>query len=261
MFADYGSNKVNGFRVGADNPALGAHFADALASSGRNAIVIGTEAPGSKSGRAWPYWEKVAGKYRQIFDDIMGQLQTDLTQGFTVNRVQVAGHSAGGKAIGRAAAELGDLVTDVDAQDSGYGSSSAGAFGGSYVKLREWLLSGTAEHPRTLRVLTQNKPNDAARGQESAKDGVNERSFKKWLKANGKSQFTVSTTDLAEEKDKVTLEKKIVVQDASGATVANVFFLRLQTNHFGVRNLGVPDHLRTEAHDPGFGLRGYFLTP
>jgi hypothetical protein len=132
----------------ADNPAISAKIPDAVSKSGGIAIC-----PQGKQFKVDIDWGNIAaGGFKKMVDTTLTRLSADLDRTdkpLTAGNVSLAGHSAGGNAMGQAALDTG--ATDVTLQEAGYG------FTNSWKKLRDWFLLGQA--PKTMRVITQNNGN------------------------------------------------------------------------------------------------------
>ena len=133
-----------------DNPALSANMNDAVANSGSIAICPQGKNVPSMSNE----WGGIsADVFKTIVDQTLTQLSGDLGRAdkpLKSGSVSVAGHSAGGAALGKAA--LGTGATDVTLQDAGYN------FGNSWKSLREWFFAGAES--KTVRVITRPNADD-----------------------------------------------------------------------------------------------------
>jgi hypothetical protein len=126
-----------------DNPAISAKMAEAVSNSGNIAIC-----PQGHNFHMDGEWNGVgAGKFKAMVDKTLAQLTADLgsDKPLTAGNVSLAGHSAGGAALGQAALDTG--ANDVTLQEAGY------RFNTSWIKLRDWFLLGKG--PKTARVITQ----------------------------------------------------------------------------------------------------------
>jgi hypothetical protein len=142
---DYTTSKTHAQTKGfEDNPAISANMAQAVANSG--SIAICPQGNGKKVDGEWGSIK--AGGFKKMADVSLAKLSADLDradQPLVAGEVSIAGHSAGGNALGQAALDTG--ATDVTLQDAGYN------FTNSWEKLREWFLLGAA--PKTARVITK----------------------------------------------------------------------------------------------------------
>jgi hypothetical protein len=149
---DYTSTKTHAKNGGyEDNPAISAKIPDAVAQSG--GIAICPQGHGFKVDIDWGAIG--AGGFQKMVDTTLKRLSKDLDKTdtpLTAGNISLAGHSAGGNALGQAAMDTG--ATDVTLQEAGYG------FDKSWKKLREWFLTGNS--PKTMRVITQGNANGSA---------------------------------------------------------------------------------------------------
>lgn len=148
---DYSTSKTHtpGTYEFKDNPAISANMNDAVANSG--SIAICPQGHHEKMSTEWG--GITADQFKGMVDQTLAQLSGDLGRAdkpIKAGAVSVAGHSAGGAALGKAA--LGTDATDVTLQDAGYN------FSNSWKSLREWFFDGT--EPRTVRVITRPKAGD-----------------------------------------------------------------------------------------------------
>ena len=152
--ADYASSKTHAKNGGfEDNAAIGAKIPEAVANTGT--IAICPQGHGFKVDQDWG--SIGAGGMKKMVDGALAHLSADLghtEQPLTPGHISLAGHSAGGNALGQAALEMPDNVFDVTLQEAGYG------FERSWVKLREWFLTG--KPVKHIRVITQNNGAGAA---------------------------------------------------------------------------------------------------
>lgn len=154
--------------TGHDNAALAADIPGAIAAAGDTIGVC-------PAGGANPWNDVKPGQYRAMLEETLAQLAQELgTPPLTVGRVSLAGHSAGGKALGGAATEIDATalnVSDVTLEDAGYNFDSYQA---SWRGLREWFCLGDA--PKTLRVITKDRAGGThgvvEQGRQFAADGI-----------------------------------------------------------------------------------------
>lgn len=146
---DYSTDKTHARNGGyEDNPAIAADMAQAVNNSGGIAICPQAKNPGNAT-REWKAIQE--GGFQAMVDQTLARLNADLgrtEQPLTAGNISIAGHSAGGSALGQAALDTG--ATDVTLQDAGYHYNS---FRESWPKLRDWFLLGEA--PKTIRVISQ----------------------------------------------------------------------------------------------------------
>ncbi len=162
---DYTTDKTHAVNGGyEDNPAIAAKMTEAVSNSGSIAICPQGNNPGSVTSE----WAAIkAGGFQAMLSQTLKHLSADLgmtEQPLTAGNVSLAGHSAGGSALGQAALDTG--ATDVTLQEAGYGSNS---FKKSWKKLRDWFLMG--QGPKSMRVITQNNGNRHATRKPVAKGG------------------------------------------------------------------------------------------
>ncbi len=147
--SDYSTTQTHAKSKGFDdNPAISANIADAVSKSG--GIAICPQGHGFKVENDWGAIG--AGGFQKMIDTTLAHLSTDLGMSekpLTAGNVSLAGHSAGGNALGQAAQDTG--ATDVTLQEAGYN------FTNSWTKLRDWFMLG--QSPKTMRVVTQNNGN------------------------------------------------------------------------------------------------------
>ena len=255
MYADFATEKTNGFQAGDDNPAKGADMAGAVTASARNVIAIMPLAPSGASAN----WEALAGSDKKIVDTVLANLSADLGIGeaLTPGRISLAGHSRGGVGLGDAAKEMMDSVTDITLQDAGYGG---GSFEDSFEKVRDWLLLGKG--PKTLRLITQDKADRKERNTEkNTKKGLNETSFSRRiaeLRKEGKIKEELTVTaqhsgDKPKHFSGAFLETQVDITGPGGKQ-GSMYVMREQTNHFGVRNQSTAENLKAVPDGIGFGL-------
>jgi hypothetical protein len=104
----------------------------------------------------------------------------------TVGSISIAGHSAGGSALGEAAAQLGDQIHDVTMQDGGYNN---GAFLDSHHKLVEWLVTGEVD--KMLRVIVHGNVDRQVEG-SVLKSHLNPEAITRAAHGAGHKEVTVS---------------------------------------------------------------------
>lgn len=142
------TNKCDGGYV--DNTGISADLPQAVDASGRNLIAIGVQAINSRN----PEWHDIPpADYKAMLDTVLAYLRVDLQwpQPLEPVRVSLAGHSAGGKALGPAA--LGLDAGDVTLLDAGYGYDS---YQSSWRQLRTWFVTG--KPVKQLRIVSKDAP-------------------------------------------------------------------------------------------------------
>ena len=187
---DYATTKTHtpGTSEFADNPAISGKIPDAVSNSG--GIAICPQGHGFKVDGDWG--SIGAGGFQKMASTALGHLSKDLgmeDKPLTAGNVSLAGHSAGGNALGQAALDTG--ATDVTMQEAGYG------FENSWGKLRDWFLQG--QGPKTMRVITQGN----SKG-ESTRKPVREAATRKG-KVIGKGA-QLSSTEIVAYSKKLTKE-------------------------------------------------------
>lgn len=148
---DFATTRTNkAFGGYADNTAISADLPAAVTASDRNVIAIGVQA----NNKDHPEWRTIApAQYAAMVDSVLRHLRVDLAlpRPFVVSAVSLAGHSAGGMALGPAA--MGLDAQDVTLQDAGYGYDS---FQASWSQLRQWFVSGNEDgHVKQLRIISK----------------------------------------------------------------------------------------------------------
>jgi hypothetical protein len=156
MDADYGQTaSVNEFAKSGDNPAKAAHMAESVAKTGRNMIAL-APAHGDHERITWQGLQPSA--YAKMVNDVLQKLGADLPSPtgkpweLQPGNISLAGHSAGGQALGIAAAGMGDHVKDVTLQDAGYGFNPSWE-----AMLEQWFLVGDGD--KSIRVITNQAKN------------------------------------------------------------------------------------------------------
>jgi hypothetical protein len=173
-----------------DNPAISGKIPDAVSNSGSIAIC-----PQGHNFHMDGEWGSVgAGKFKAMVDATLTHLSHDLgsEKPLTAGNISLAGHSAGGAALGQAA--LDTDANDVTLQEAGYN------FDGSWKKLRKWFLLGKG--PKTARVITQGNKKGAYTRKPVNDGGI--------LSA---SEIVNSSQELA---DKKLLEGPVTVEEFQG---------------------------------------------
>lgn len=143
-YADYTSAQVND----SDKKDKFAAHDNAAKAAGLDKFIAGSKrigiAPVGGQGAAWDTVLKGAGGLSGMVAKVLAKLSTE--QRYVARDISLAGHSAGGEALGPAALESQDKVHEVTLQDAGYGYED------SFSQLAEWFLLGKPE--KTLRIIT-----------------------------------------------------------------------------------------------------------
>lgn len=149
--ADYGVDKTGNFEASGDNPAQATHMAESVSKGRPNTIAI----LASAEQHAVFQWSKVGVNLPAIVDDVFKGLKADLKMNeLKPGTIQLAGHSAGGEALGLAVESAGsggagsfsgNDIHEVTVQEGGYGFPS-------FAKLAKWFLSSAA--PKKIRVIS-----------------------------------------------------------------------------------------------------------
>lgn len=219
---------------GVDDPERESHMAEAVAGSGRNLVALAPAAEMTKA--EWPMWSALNKNqgYSQIVEHCLQQLSTDFSSdpALTPGAISLAGHSAGGSALGEAAEQLGDAVHDVTLQDGGYGSD---AFLGSHKKLVHWFLTGQAD--KLIRVITHGDPGKVNEG-NVLKGFLNVEHLEKAaadLKAQGVKVTLEPGNADKRSVDGLTLHHRLTVSGLPASRVVSVYNFKHE-NHYEVRN-------------------------
>ncbi|HEU4731281.1 MAG TPA: hypothetical protein VFT22_25480, partial [Kofleriaceae bacterium] len=145
------------------NPEEAMNLAGAMANTKRNLVTL---APIAKMVGDYPQWKDLEQNndgYKRLILGAIANLPADAHNGdITVGSISIAGHSAGGQALGEAAEQLGDQIHDMTMEDGGYGDNTkkhpgAHAWKDSHAKVVQWLLSGKTD--KLLRVLLHGEDN------------------------------------------------------------------------------------------------------
>jgi hypothetical protein len=170
--------------------------------------------------------------YAQLVEQSLRQLSTDLGTPLTAGTISLAGHSAGGSALGEAAEQLGDAVHDVTLQDGGYGSE---AFLASHEKLVHWLLTGKVE--KTVRVITHGDPDKVSEG-KVLRHYLNVTDLQKAaadLKFAGVTVTSEPGDNAARSVAGMKLHHRLSIHGLSASRTVSVFSFKAE-NHYEVRN-------------------------
>jgi hypothetical protein len=272
IYAEYDREKdksdvVAGQSVRRENPAQNSHMAEAVSQSGRNLVAIAPEFGDHAS------WESAEpDTFKLVMETVLKNLSAELgtPQPLKPAHVSVAGHSAGGRGIGRATEEMGDLVTDVTLQDAGYGigEKKGDLYGKSFEKVRDWLLMGKG--PKTLRVISKDAPQGADKNEYNTrhvlttKKGFNVQSFRDRIeelfaahKIDHKLQ--VPEPEIVDDKEQrdagMKLEQKVQIMD-NGQLHGTLCVYSIATHdHWEVRNRTMADAMAAGTATDAFGLR------
>ena len=234
-----------------DDPERESHMAESVAGSGRNLIALSPAAEMTKG--QWPMWASLNKNhgYAQIVEQSLRQLSTDLGTPLTAGTISLAGHSAGGSALGEAAEQLGDHVHDVTLQDGGYGSAS---FLDSHDKLQHWLLTGKVD--KTIRVITHGDPDQVSEGKVLS-GYLNAKALEKAAAAIPAPGVTVSMEPGDKDARSVGgmhLHHRLVIHGLPASRTVSVFNFKSE-NHYEVRNKTM-GHLIQEGPNTDFVATG-----
>lgn len=147
--ADYSAAGVD--NMTRENPAIAARLPEVAADAGDSVVVL---APQLNTGdRLQEDWTKLTSADHQaiVAAAFAGLKQArGLADDIPRGSISLAGHSAGGKAVGGAASAFGDAVTDITLQDAGYDFTT---YQESFRLVREWLITGAPG--KTLRIISK----------------------------------------------------------------------------------------------------------
>lgn len=144
-YATTSTNKQNGGF--ADNTGISADLPGTVSEAERNVIAICVQANNKDS----PEWSAITpDQYKGMADAVLAYLRVDMNLSVPLRpaTVSLAGHSAGGMALGPAA--LGLDAQDVTLLDAGYGY---GTYQSSWNQLREWFVTG--KPVKQLRIVSK----------------------------------------------------------------------------------------------------------
>jgi len=253
---------------GDPHPEEDMHLAQAMAQTNRNLVTLAPAAQlGGKDGE-WPMWAKLAGQghtgYKQIIAQSLERLSAELQPKpdppVTLGSVSIAGHSAGGTALGEAADQLRDSIHDMTMQDGGY---SGGAFDASHAAVIKWLLTG--ETDKTLRVIVHGNINTQSEGQV-LKSNLNPKAIESAAKALHLKEVTVSTENGNQDPRSVEgmyLDHRLHVHGLKALRTVSVFNMPKERGfkgHMNVRDK-TTEHLITEGRDTDFAGSGAMHRP
>jgi hypothetical protein len=151
-YASTATNKKNGGFV--DNTGISADLPGAVDESGRNVVAICVQANNKQD----PEWTDIKqSDYKAMVDTVLRHLRADLQlqEALAASSISLAGHSAGGKALGPAA--LGLDAQDGTLLDAGYGYDS---YQSSWSQLRMWFVNGKGV--KQLRIVSKDPKKQAA---------------------------------------------------------------------------------------------------
>jgi hypothetical protein len=236
---------------GVDDPERESHMAQAVAGSGRNLVALSPAAEMTQA--QWPQWAALnkSHGYAQIVEQSLRQLSTDLGTPLTAGTISLAGHSAGGSALGEAAEQLGDAVHDVTLQDGGYGSE---AFLSSHEKLVHWLLTGKVD--KTVRVITHGDPDVVSEG-KVLRNYLNVAAIQKAAAAANFAGVTVTLEPgdkAARSVTGMTLHHRLTIHGLPASRTVSVFNFKGE-DHYEVRNKTM-GHLIQEGPSTDFATSG-----
>ena len=228
------------------NTAKNSNLPQAIAASGKVGL-----APVGGAGANWETW--APGDFKSMVDDALARVSADegVTPAVKAGSVSIAGHSAGGKALGQAALDLD--APEVTLQDAGYGKfkgAPAENYIASWDKLGKWFLAGKS--PKTLRVISHDAKGTGAvdastrYAVENADHGFSEAALKATmagLVASGAITAPLTlTTEAGDRTPRVgsgggmRLESKLTATRADGGHQGTMYLYHLPTSHDGVRN-------------------------
>jgi hypothetical protein len=203
----------------------------------------------------WPLWSELGKKngYQELILQSLKQLsdQLGINPPLTVGSVSVAGHSAGGSALGDVAAQLGDAIHDMTYEDGGYSDKPGqSAWKASHDKVAAWLLGG--ESDKLLRVLLH--------GENNHKEGsnlyshFNDKSLEQAAEKLGKHGVKVTREEGNHDPrsaDKgMYLDHTLHITGLHGTRTVSVFNMP-RANHMQLRDRAT-EHLITEGRDTQF---------
>jgi hypothetical protein len=230
-----------------DDPERESHMAEAVAASGRNMVALSPAAEMTKA--EWPMWSALSkhSGFAQVVEQSLAQLSTDLGTPLTAGTISIAGHSAGGSAVGEAADQLGDAVHDVTLQDGGYTSAS---FLASHEKLVHWLLTGKTD--KTVRVITHGDPDKVSEGNVLkhylSPDNLQAQAAK--LQFDGVSVATEPGNADERSVAGMHLHHRLAIHGLPASRTVSVFNFKAE-NHYEVRNKTM-GHLIDEGPNTDF---------
>ena len=152
-----------GMAIQDPHPEEAMNLAGAMAKTQRNLVTL---APIAKMIDDYPMWKDLAADgdgYSRLIQGAIANLPEGAHDGpITVGSISIAGHSAGGQALGEAAEQLKDDIHDMTMEDGGYGDNTkkhpgAHAWKDAHAQVVKWLLTGKTE--KLLRVLLHGENN------------------------------------------------------------------------------------------------------
>lgn len=231
-----------------DNAAKDAHLAEAIAASGKIGI-----APTAGPNASWGSVLKHG--FKPIVEQTLLALSKSLGREppLRARSVSLAGHSAGGTALGQAALDMDDAVKDVSLQDAGYGKfaddngvlHAAQNYLNSWKNLRKWFLQGKPH--KTLRVITRARKGS---GESDASTrfvledpalGFNQAALQAYIDHVLKQPLKVTPGGGSGEvrEGGMILESELRVTQADGSPQGTIYVLSMdpkKAGHYDVRN-------------------------
>jgi hypothetical protein len=242
------------------NPEEAMNLAGAMAKTQRNLVTL---APIARMAGDYPQWKDLEANgdgYKRLIDGAIANLPPDAHSGpITVGSISIAGHSAGGQALGEASEQLGDAIHDMTMEDGGYGDNQkkhpgSHAWKDSHAKVVKWLLSGQTE--KLLRVLLHGEDNH---GEGHILDSnLNVDSLTEAAQKMGLANVKVSKEVLAKHDKRsvptMYLDHRLHITGLPAARTVSVFNMP-GSNHMAVRNLST-QVLIEESRDTEFATSG-----
>lgn len=242
------------------NPEEAMNLAGAMANTKRNLVTL---APIARMSGDYPQWkdlEQDSDGYTRLIHGAIAKLPDDAHDGdITVGSISIAGHSAGGQALGEAADQLKDQIHDMTMEDGGYGDNQkkypgSHAWKDSHAKVVHWLLTGQTE--KLLRVLLHGENNH---GEGHVLDSnLNVESLTEAANKLGLANVKVTKEELAKHDKRsvptMYLAHKLHITGLPATRTVSVFNMP-GSQHMDVRNLAT-QALIQEDRDTEFTASG-----